>query len=53
MPNRSVSLFGTNLANKRTILSIDNTIFAWQQPDLTRATTNQPRTVGLEFQTKF
>jgi iron complex outermembrane recepter protein len=49
----SVSLFGTNLTNKRAILSIDNTIFAWQQPDLTRATTNQPRTVGLEFQTKF
>jgi len=37
----------------RAILSIDNTIFAWQQPDLTRATTNQPRTIGIEYQTKF
>jgi iron complex outermembrane receptor protein len=49
----SLSLFGTNLANKRAILTIDNTIFGWQQPDLTRATTNQPRTVGLEYQVKF
>jgi iron complex outermembrane recepter protein len=51
--NGSLSLFGTNLANKRAILSIDNTIFGWQQPDLTRATTNQPRTIGIEYQTKF
>ncbi len=49
----SLSLFGTNLANKRAILTIDNTIFGWQQPDLTRATTNQPRTVGLDYQVKF
>lgn len=49
----SAFLFGTNLANKRAALTIDNTIFAWQQPDLTRATTNQPRTIGLEWMTKF
>jgi iron complex outermembrane recepter protein len=49
----SLSLFGTNLADKRAILSIDNTIFGWQQPDLTRATTNQPRTVGVDYQVKF
>ena len=49
----TLALFGTNLANKRAILTIDNTIFGWQQPDLTRATTNQPRTVGLEYQVKF
>jgi iron complex outermembrane recepter protein len=49
----SAFLFGTNLANKRAALTIDNTIFAWQQPDLTRVTTNQPRTIGLEFMTKF
>ena len=48
----SAYLFGTNLGNKRA-LTIDNTIFAWQQPDLTRVTTNQPRTVGLEYETKF
>ena len=46
-------LFGNNLANKRAALTIDTTIFAWQQPDLTRATTNQPRTIGLEYLTKF
>jgi iron complex outermembrane receptor protein len=49
----SVFLFGTNLTNKRAGLTIDNTLFAWQQPDLTRFTTNQPRTIGLELQTKF
>jgi hypothetical protein len=30
-----------------------DTLFAWQQPDLTRVTTNHPRTIGLEYQTKF
>jgi iron complex outermembrane recepter protein len=49
----SAFLFGTNLTNKRAGLTIDNTIYAWQQPDLTRFTTNQPRTIGLEYQTKF
>jgi outer membrane receptor protein involved in Fe transport len=49
----SVFLFCTNLTNKRAALTIDNTLFAWQQPDLTRVTTNQPRTIGLEYQTKF
>jgi iron complex outermembrane receptor protein len=49
----SLFLFGSNLANKRAALTIDNTIFAWQQPDLTRVTTNQPRTIGLAYQTKF
>ena len=49
----SIALFGTNLANKRALLSIDNTIFAWQQPDLTRATANQPRTIGIEYQSRF
>jgi len=49
----SVFLFGTNLGNKRAGQTIDNTIYAWQQPDLTRFTTNQPRTIGLEYMTKF
>jgi iron complex outermembrane recepter protein len=49
----TVFLFGTNLTNRRVALTIDNTLFAWQQPDLTRVTTNQPRTIGLEYQTKF
>jgi outer membrane receptor protein involved in Fe transport len=49
----SAFLFGTNLTNKRAGMTIDNTIYGWQQPDLTRATTNQPRTIGLEYMTKF
>jgi iron complex outermembrane recepter protein len=49
----SAFLFGTNLTNKRAGQTIDNTIYAWQQPDLTRFTTNQPRTIGLEYMTKF
>jgi iron complex outermembrane recepter protein len=49
----SAFLFGTNLTNKRAALTIDNSIFAWQQPDLTRITTNQPRTIGIEYQTRF
>jgi outer membrane receptor protein involved in Fe transport len=47
------SLFGTNLTNKHAALTIDNTVFAWQQPTLTRVSTNQPRTLGLAFETKF
>jgi iron complex outermembrane recepter protein len=47
------SVFGTNLTNKHAALTIDNTVFAWQQPTLTRVSTNQPRTIGVQFQTKF
>jgi outer membrane receptor protein involved in Fe transport len=47
------SLFGTNMTNKHAALTIDNTVFAWQQPTITRVSTNQPRTVGLAFETKF
>ena len=47
------SLFGTNLTNKHAALTIDNTVFAWQQPTITRVSTNQPRTIGLAFETKF
>jgi outer membrane receptor protein involved in Fe transport len=49
----TASLFGTNLTNKHAALTIDNTVFAWQQPTITRVSTNQPRTIGLAFQTKF
>jgi iron complex outermembrane receptor protein len=48
-----VALFGTNLTNKHAGLTIDNTVFAWQQPTITRVSTNQPRTIGVGFQTKF
>jgi iron complex outermembrane recepter protein len=43
----------TNLTNKLAALTIDNTVFAWQQPTITRVSTNQPRTIGLDFSFKF
>ncbi|HEX4242190.1 MAG TPA: TonB-dependent receptor [Steroidobacteraceae bacterium] len=46
-------LVGTNLTNKIAALTIDNTTFAWQQPTIIRVSTNQPRTVGVDFQYKF
>ena len=49
----TASLFGTNLTNKHAGMTIDNTVFAWQQPTITRVSTNQPRTIGLAFETKF
>ena len=42
-------LFGTNLTDKVAALTINNTIFAWQQPTITRVSTNQPRTIGVGF----
>jgi outer membrane receptor protein involved in Fe transport len=47
------SLYGTNLTDKHAALTIDNTVFAWQQPTITRVSTNQPRTIGVAFETKF
>ena len=47
------SFFGTNMTNKHAGLTIDNTVFAWQQPTITRVSTNQPRTMGIAFETKF
>ena len=49
----SVALFGTNLTNKVALQTINNTVFAWQTYAITRVSTNQPRTVGLDFQYKF
>ena len=46
-------LYGTNLTNKEAALTINNTIFAWQTYAITRVSTNQPRTIGLDFQYKF
>ena len=43
----------TNLTNKLAALTIDNTVFAWQQPTITRVSTNQPRTYGVDFTYKF
>ena len=49
----SAYFYGNNLNNKHAALTIDNTVFAWQQPTITRVSTNQPRTIGLQFETKF
>jgi outer membrane receptor protein involved in Fe transport len=49
----TASVFGTNLTNKHAGLTIDNTVFAWQQPTITRVSTNQPRTIGIGIETKF
>ena len=46
-------LTGTNLTNKIAALTIDNTVFAWQTYAITRVSTNQPRTLGVDFQYKF
>jgi outer membrane receptor for ferric coprogen and ferric-rhodotorulic acid len=46
-------LFATNLTNKVAELTINNTVFAWQTYAITRVSTNQPRTVGLDFQYRF
>lgn len=46
-------LVGTNLTNKVAELTIDNTVFAWQTSAITRVSTNQPRTIGVDFQYKF
>jgi outer membrane receptor protein involved in Fe transport len=49
----NAAIFGTNLTNKHAALTIDNTVFAWQQPTITRVSTNQPRTIGIGVETKF
>jgi iron complex outermembrane receptor protein len=49
----TASFFGTNLTNKHAGLTIDNTVFAWQQPTITRESTNQPRTIGVGVESRF
>jgi outer membrane receptor protein involved in Fe transport len=49
----SVTLFGNNLTNTRAILTINNTSFGWLDPAVTRASTNQPRTIGVNVDRKF
>jgi iron complex outermembrane recepter protein len=52
-PKWGAYLFCTNLTNKLAALTIDNTVFAWQQPTITRVSTNQPRTYGVDFTYRF
>ena len=49
----SAYLVGTNLTNVHAALTIDNTVFAWQQPTIHRVSTNQPRTIGVDMQYRF
>ncbi len=49
----SAAIFGTNLTNKVAEMTINNTVFAWQTYAITRISTNQPRTLGVDFQYKF
>jgi len=46
-------LFVDNATNKMAIQTINNTFFSFNSPDLTRATINQPRTVGVKLQWRF
>jgi hypothetical protein len=32
---------------------VDNTAFSWIQPQVTRATTNQPMTIGINLDYKY
>jgi iron complex outermembrane receptor protein len=49
----SAYLFVDNLTDKHAALTVNNTSFAWQSPSITRVTTNQPRTVGVDLQYRF
>jgi len=49
----SVNLFADNLTNTRAILTVNNTSFGWLNPALTRASTSQPRTIGIDVDRKF
>jgi iron complex outermembrane receptor protein len=46
-------LFVDNLANERAALSVNTTSLSWVNPAITRVSTNQPRTVGIEASYKF
>jgi len=45
----AATAFASNLTNKMAILTINNTNFIENMPAITRATVNQPRTIGLQF----
>jgi iron complex outermembrane recepter protein len=49
----SAYLFADNLTDKRAMLGINTTAFAWTIPSVERVATNQPRTIGLDFNYKF
>jgi iron complex outermembrane receptor protein len=45
----SLALFANNVTNRMAIQTINNTSLSLNTPDLTRATVNQPRTIGLDL----
>jgi iron complex outermembrane recepter protein len=47
------TVFVNNLADKRAALTINNNQVTFAYPDLTRVTTNQPRTVGVQIAFKY
>ncbi|MFI4895329.1 MAG: hypothetical protein ACHP9W_03290 [Steroidobacterales bacterium] len=51
--NWAACIVGTNLTNEHAALTIANTTFAWQQPTITRVSTNQPLTLGFRLLYKF
>ena len=51
--NWSADLFVDNIANKVALISANNTSFQFNIPQVTRYSTNQPRTIGVDFQYKF
>jgi iron complex outermembrane recepter protein len=51
--NWSADLFVDNIANKVAFISANNTSFQFNIPQVTRYSTNQPRTVGVQANYKF
>jgi iron complex outermembrane receptor protein len=49
----SAYLVGDNLTDKRAQLGINTTAFAWTIPSVERVVTNQPRTIGVDFNYRF
>jgi len=45
----TATAFVQNATNKMAILTVNNTLFTENIPDLTRATVNQPRTIGIQM----
>jgi hypothetical protein len=46
-------VFVDNLTNKVALMSANNTSFQFNMPQLVRYSTNQPRTVGTQFNYHF
>jgi hypothetical protein len=49
----SAHLYLDNLANKVALMTANNTSFQFNSPQVVRYSTNQPRTVGIQFNYGF